>query len=108
MPQGLISSGAFGPTGGFGPAGLARCLARRALRARLLGRPEAGLKPLPVSGLPPLTFSGNHTSLNDSTLGNSGLFARPRCARYYMYQSTVLYDMRAERPSTFTQNPTVQ
>ncbi len=75
MPQGLISSGAFGPTGGFGPAGLARCLARRALRARLLGRPEAGLKPLPVSGLPPLTFSGNHTSLNDSTLGNSGLFS---------------------------------
>ena len=69
-----ISSGAFGPTGGFGPAGLARCLARRALRARLLGRPEAGLKPLPVRGLPPLTFSGNHKSLNDSTLGNSGLF----------------------------------
>ena len=71
-----ISSGAFGPTGGFGPAGLARCLARRALRARLLGRPEAGLKPLPVRGLPPLTFSGNHKSLNDiRTIAHSEIAA---------------------------------
>jgi hypothetical protein len=33
---------------------------------------------LPVRGITPLTFSGNHKSLNDSTVGNSGLFPAKR------------------------------